>query len=280
MTNWDTLEADVNRILDRHFTAGRDGNNIEFIVLHYNAGNLSIDGIWNVWQTREASAHYQVTQDGTVGQLVWDADTAWHAGNYNINTRSIGIEHANDGNGNLFPATLDNGAHLVAALCHYYGLGRPQYGENVFYHCDFYATACPGGLKNNQADEYFSRAGQWYDQMAGEGSAPSPAQDYTPATPSPSDDIDQMARDVIAGFYGNGDARRAALGANYDAVQARVNEILGFGDDGDGVDDDDYIDELARDVIAGFYGNGEDRRAALGSYYDAVQARVNEILEG
>mgnify|MGYP000877611125 FL=1 len=225
MTNWDTLEADVNRILDHHFTAGRDGNNIEFIVLHYNAGNLSIDGIYNVWQTRQASAHYQVTQDGTVGQLVWDADTAWHAGNYNINTRSIGIEHANDGNGNLFPATIDNGAHLVAALCHYYGLGRPQYGENVFFHCDFYATACPGGLKN-QADEYFDRARQWYDQMAGVGSAPSaPSVESAPADPS--DDIDQMARDVIAGFYGNGEDRRAALGSYYDAVQARVNEMLG-----------------------------------------------------
>ena len=275
MKSWNDLKADVERILDRHFSSGRDGNNIEFIVLHYNAGNLSIDGIYNVWQTRQASAHYQVTEDGTVGQLVWDADTAWHAGNYNVNTRSIGIEHANDGNGNLFPATIDNGAHLVAALCHYYGLGRPQYGENVFYHSDFYATACPGGLKNNQADEYFSRAGQWYDEMAGNGSAPSaPVVESTPS-PTPSGDIDQMARDVIAGVYGNGDSRRAALGSNYDAVQARVNEMLGSGD----IDEEgDYIDEMARDVIAGFYGNGEERRNLLGSYYDAVQARVNEML--
>lgn len=38
--------------------------------------------------------------------------------------------------------------------------------------------------------------------------------------------IDEMARAVIAGRYGNGDARRAALGDKYEAVQKRVNELL------------------------------------------------------
>lgn len=40
------------------------------------------------------------------------------------------------------------------------------------------------------------------------------------------------------------------------------------------------IDELARAVIAGRYGTGAARKAALGSKYDAVQARVNEMLTG
>lgn len=35
---------------------------------------------------------------------------------------------------------------------------------------------------------------------------------------------------------------------------------------------------LAQAVIRGDYGNGEERRLRLGSLYDAVQARVNEIL--
>lgn len=39
-------------------------------------------------------------------------------------------------------------------------------------------------------------------------------------------------------------------------------------------------DELAREVIEGKYGNGEDRKKALGSRYGEVQARVNEILRG
>lgn len=42
----------------------------------------------------------------------------------------------------------------------------------------------------------------------------------------------------------------------------------------------DSIEDLARAVIAGRYGNGAVRRIALGDKYEAVRARVNEILEG
>lgn len=38
------------------------------------------------------------------------------------------------------------------------------------------------------------------------------------------------------------------------------------------------VGELARGVIAGRYGNGDDRRRALGTRYDEVQRRVNEML--
>lgn len=40
------------------------------------------------------------------------------------------------------------------------------------------------------------------------------------------------------------------------------------------------IDELAQAVIAGRYGTGEARKAALGDKYAQVQARVNELLKG
>lgn len=39
-------------------------------------------------------------------------------------------------------------------------------------------------------------------------------------------DIDALAAAVIRGEYGDGEARVAALGENYDAVQARVNELV------------------------------------------------------
>lgn len=39
------------------------------------------------------------------------------------------------------------------------------------------------------------------------------------------------------------------------------------------------VDTLAYDTITGKYGNGSDRRDKLGSNYDMVQARVNELLE-
>lgn len=39
------------------------------------------------------------------------------------------------------------------------------------------------------------------------------------------------------------------------------------------------IEQLARNVISGVYGYGEDRKKVLGVNYEAVQKRVNEILK-
>ena len=61
MKNWDTLEADRVKLLNKHFTPGRGGKKIDKVVIHHNAGVLSIDQIWQVWQERQASAHYQIT---------------------------------------------------------------------------------------------------------------------------------------------------------------------------------------------------------------------------
>ena len=49
-------------------------------------------------------------------------------------------------------------------------------------------------------------------------------------SPTPAPDlnksVEELAREVIAGKYGNGDARRNALGARFNEVQAKVNELL------------------------------------------------------
>lgn len=87
--------------------------------------------------------------------------------------------------------------------------------------------------------------------------------------------IDALAMSVIRGDFGNGEQRKAALGTDYEAVQARVNEILS-----NEVPTTPNIDELARAVIRGDYGNGQERKDRLGADYDAVQARVNEMLGG
>lgn len=89
-------------------------------------------------------------------------------------------------------------------------------------------------------------------------------------------DIEQMARDVIAGKYGNGQERKNKLGNLYNEVQKRVNEILSNKVSQETLN----IEELARAVIRGEYGNGQERKDKLGNIYNQVQARVNEILLG
>ena len=181
--DWGNLVADKNMILGVHYTPGRS-QGIRGIVLHHNAGNLTIEDCYNVWNNREASAHYQVQGDGLIGQLVNDWDTAWHAGD--ANPWSIGIEHANNqfGPWTISDACLESGAHLVAAICKYYGLGRPQWGVNVFGHSDFMATACPGEIAGSQNAAYMQRAQQWYDAMCDgtdPGSAPTGTGSAAPA---------------------------------------------------------------------------------------------------
>lgn len=100
----------------------------------------------------------------------------------------------------------------------------------------------------------------------------------TQATPPATDNIETLAREVIAGKYGTGNARKQALGSLYSQVQARVNEIL-LGKAP--APAKKSIDELAKEVIAGKWGNGAERKkrlTAAGYDYKAVQKRVNELL--
>lgn len=174
MKNWETLEPDVYALVGRHrYTRGRT-RPIDRLVIHHNAANnWSTEQIRDLWNnSREASAHYQVEANGRIGQLVNDWDTAWHATNADINARSIGIEHANISGPprwQISDKTIEEGAHLVAALCHGYQLGRPEWGKNVFPHSQFTATSCPHQLDKGGEDHetFMRRAKHWYDNPAG-----------------------------------------------------------------------------------------------------------------
>lgn len=89
--------------------------------------------------------------------------------------------------------------------------------------------------------------------------------------------IDEIAGEVINGRWDNGEKRKQALfaaGYDYDAVQARVNQILGHGASESSAPSYDLLD-LVRKTINGRFGNGAARRTALGSRYDEVQRQVN-----
>ena len=92
------------------------------------------------------------------------------AGDYDVNMRSFGIEHADKDSDPWLIAdkALDAGAHLCAAICKEYKLGRPKWGGNIFPHSDFTATACPGQLKGSQKAKYMRLAQQYYEEMTGE----------------------------------------------------------------------------------------------------------------
>ena len=92
--------------------------------------------------------------------------------------------------------------------------------------------------------------------------------------------IDEIAKEVIAGQWGNGDDRKKRLeaaGYNYSEVQNRVNELVG------GSTPKKSNETIADEVIAGKWGNGSDRRKKLeeaGYNYDTIQDIVNKKLGG
>ena len=127
--------------------------------------------------------------------------------------------------------------------------------------------------RESRIQDYYR--GSWdgvlhYNGKADVGSASIPT-----GSGAPSGDVSELAARVIAGEFGNGDARKAALGDRYDEVQAEVNRILLGGSSGGSYD----VDAMARRVIAGEFGNGDERKRRLGDRYSAVQRRVNEILD-
>lgn len=255
-----------------HMTRGRT-RAIDRIVVHYTGTTASARNNATYFSRNEnqgASAHYFVDDImPEIYQSVAEGDTAWHAGNWDMNCRSIGIEVVSAGE-DFSEVEIAKLAWLVQKLMAKYGIGA----SGVIRHYDVTGKLCPAPYVD---------AGKWAALKAritggGSGVAAGGGGGGT----APSGSVTELAQAVIRGDYGNGDARRAALGSRYDEVQAEVNRILdggsvsGSSSGGSGVD----IEALAQAVIRGDYGNGDARRAALGANYDAVQARVNEILGG
>ena len=180
MKDWFTVEPDVVKLMNKHFTPGRGGAKIEYITRHHLAGILTTEQTWQVWQTRQASAHYVVENSGRIGQLVWDRDVAWSNANAYSNNRSIAIEHSNSGGaGHDWPindTVIREGARLAAALCWYYKLGRPQFGKNIRDHREFGQTSCPHHLANGGKYHatWMRYAQEHYDWMVAETTKPKP----------------------------------------------------------------------------------------------------------
>ena len=168
------VEPDRVALLGRNQNIGRGGRKIRYITRHHTAGVLNADQINAVWRDRPASAHYLIDPNGIVSQHVWDANTAWSNANSVSNQESITIEHSNSAgpaqDWPINPVTVDEGARWAAALCLYYGLGRPVFGTNIRDHREFTSTSCPYHLANGGKyhARYMQVAGDHYDWMVRE----------------------------------------------------------------------------------------------------------------
>ena len=100
-------------------------------------------------------------------------------------------------------------------------------------------------------------------------------------TPTVTKSIEEIAREVIQGKWGNGTARKTNLtkaGYDYNAVQEEVNKLV----KGTTAPVKKSNEEIAREVIAGKWGNGAVRKKKLtdaGYNYSIIQAIVNKLCK-
>lgn len=127
-----------------NYTVGRGGYTISYIIIHVMEGGYYGSISWFKDCDAGASAHYMInSEDGEITQMVAESDTAWHAGNWIYNRRSIGIEH--EGyiyNPSWFTDTMyKSSAALVSYLCDKYGI--PKDRKHIIGHDE--VPGCPDG---------------------------------------------------------------------------------------------------------------------------------------
>lgn len=113
-----------------NYTSGRSGGSINYIVIHTMQGSYAGSISWFRNPAASASAHYNIrSSDGEITQMVSEGDTAWHAGNWTYNQRSIGIEHEGyiaDPGRWYTEAMYASSARLVRHLCDKYGIPKDR----------------------------------------------------------------------------------------------------------------------------------------------------------
>lgn len=107
--------------------------------------------------------------------------------------------------------------------------------------------------------------------------------DTRDAAPQTKKTNEQIAQEVIAGEWGNGEERKkklAAAGYDYNVIQDMVDKILtGTKDEAPKKSNE----EIAQEVIEGKWGNGKERKEKLtkaGYDYEMIQNMVDKKLEG
>lgn len=202
-------------------------DSIKKITIHHMAGNLSVETCGNVFTptSRQASSNYGVGSDGRIGMYVEEKNRSWCSSSPSNDHQAITIEVANDqigGEWHVSDVALIKLIDLCTDICKRNGIDKLNYtgdaNGNLTRHNMFTATTCPGTYLQSKfpyiADEVNKRLVQ---------SEPVPQ-------PTPSKSVDELAKEVIRGDWGNGEERKTRLanaGYNYSEVQKIVNEILG-----------------------------------------------------
>ena len=207
------------------------GHKIDTITIHCLIGQWTAQKGCDYFATtnKKASSNYVVGKDGSIGLSVEEKDRSWCSSNKANDHRAITIEVASD---TTHPYAVTDKAlnaliELIADICKRNKIKELKWKadksligqvdkQNMTVHRWFANKSCPGNYLYNK----HSYIAEQVNKKLGTASL------------FPTKSLDDWVKEVIAGKYGNGHAKRQAslkkVGCpySYAKVRARVNELL------------------------------------------------------
>lgn len=289
---------------------------IDTITIHCIVGQWTAKQGCDYFATtdRQCSANYVVGKDGSIGLSVEEKDRSWCSSNAANDNRAITIEVASD---TSHPYAVTDKAYealikLVADICKRNGIKKLLWKadkslvgqvdkQNMTVHRWFANKSCPGEYLYSRHSDIAAKVNALLGDSAGETT-------QTPTTQtlyrvqvgaySKKANADAMLEKIkkagfdtcmvqVDGLY------KVQVGAyskksNADAMAEKL-KASGFDTyittkSGTAVSTEKKksVTELAKEVVAGKWGNGADRKTRLtqaGYDYNAVQAKVNELMK-
>lgn len=266
--------------------SGRRTHSIDRITPHCVVGQCSVETLGKIFAptSKGASSNYGIGVDGRVGMYVEEKNRSWCSSSNANDQRAVTIECASD---TYHPYAMNSKVYdtlikLCVDICRRNGKKKllwfgdknkslnysPKSDEMVLtVHKWFANKSCPG-------DWLYSRLGDLAKRVTAELGGPV------------SSSTSGLYR--VRKFWTDSKSQVGAFSV-FENAKKCADSHKGYSVyDEQGVliypkTNNKSIDELAREVINGLWGNGSDRKNKLisaGYDYDAVQNRVNEILDG
>lgn len=280
---------------------------IDTITIHCVVGQLSVETLGNVFApaSRQASSNYGIGSDGRIAMYVEEKDRSWCSSSTSNDNRAITIECASD---SVHPYSINSKVYaslikLCADICQRNNIkelkwkadksliGQPD-KQNLTVHRWFSSTACPGDYIYNRLGQIAADVNAILNKPSDEVLYRVQVGAYSDITNAESTSDKLLAKGFdhyIVKFDG---LYRVQVGAYSKKTNAEsmADKLKAAGFDtyistksGQSVSASSKksIDEIAREVILGKWGNGQDRKDRIikaGYDYSAVQKRVNELL--
>lgn len=282
---------------------------IDTVTIHCVVGQCSVETLGNVFAptSRQASSNYGIGYDGRIGMYVEEKDRSWCSSNAANDNRAITIEVASDTkepyavNAKAYAALID----LLVDICKRNGIKELVWstnkadrvnhknGCNMTVHRDYANKSCPGTYLYERhaqiASEVNKRLGSTNIKPAPEKPSGGLYRVQTGAFKVKANADAMLAKVKAKGFdtymVKVGDLYKIQVGAfkvkaNAEATLKKLQaaDFSGFITTEQGAGKS--VDELAREVLQGKWGNGAERKKRLeaaGYDYAAVQKKVNQF---